>query len=198
MIFVDFLLQGTCARGLFLIYKRNQMFGRKKPGAMLMLLLILNIAAAQPIQQTAKKVTIMDQRLTFITIGAKNLDSLKNFYIQKFGWTPIKTDGIVFFKMNGIILALFPQDELAGDAGVARSGSGFKKFTLAVNYRSEQEVDGVFATLRQRGVHIVKAPHKTAWGGYSGYAADPEDNLWEIAYNPFLKLDDKGNVSDHQ
>ena len=27
----------------------------------------------------------------------------------------------------------------------------------------------------------------TTWGGYSGYIADPDGFLWEIAHNPFLQ-----------
>ncbi len=140
----------------------------------------------------------MEQRLSFITLGAKNLDSLKNFYVEKFKWTPVKTDGIVFFKMNGFILALFPADELAQDVGVQSGAPGFKQFTLAINYRSEQEVDGIFDTLEKRGVKVIKAPQKASWGGYSGYVADSEDNLWEIAYNPFLEMDAEGNVAGHE
>jgi len=140
----------------------------------------------------------MEQRLTFITLGAKDTSALKQFYIEKFGWTAIKTGGIIFFKMNGFILALYPADELANDAGVMLDGTGFKKFTLAINYRSEKEVDEVFKMLKSRNVRIVKAPQKASWGGYSGYAADPENNLWEIAYNPFLELDSNGNVAAHQ
>ncbi len=140
----------------------------------------------------------MEQRLTFITLGAKDMNALKQFYIEKFGWTPIKTDGIVFFKMNGFILSIFPADELAKDADVSKEGNGFKKFTLAINYRSEAEVDKKFAALKSKGVRIVKLPKKASWGGYSGYVADIEDNLWEIAYNPFLRLDNNGCVTDHQ
>ena len=140
----------------------------------------------------------MEQRLTFITLGAKDTSALKQFYIEKFGWTPIKTDGIVFFKMNGFILSIFPVDELAEDAGVSKEGSGFKKFTLAINYRSEAEVDREFAVMKSKGVRVVKTPKKASWGGYSGYVADIEDNLWEIAYNPFLELDNNGSVTTHQ
>lgn len=61
----------------------------------------------------------MQQRLSFITLGVNDLDSVKNFYIEKFGWKPLKdSDGIVFFKLNGFILALFPNEELAKDANL--------------------------------------------------------------------------------
>jgi uncharacterized glyoxalase superfamily protein PhnB len=69
---------------------------------------------------------------------------------------------------------------------------------MAINYRSEKEVDEAFEMLKSRNVHIVKTPRKASWGGYSGYVADPENNLWEIAYNPFLELDPNGNVAAHQ
>jgi catechol 2,3-dioxygenase-like lactoylglutathione lyase family enzyme len=141
----------------------------------------------------------MDQRLNFITIGADNLDKLKEFYIDKFGWTPIKDDdGIVFFKLNGFILSLYPANELAADAGILQDGLGFKRFTLSINYRSEDEVNQVFETLRNRGVAIIKSPQKVFWGGYSGYLKDIENNLWEIAFNPFLALNEVGGISAHQ
>jgi uncharacterized protein len=141
----------------------------------------------------------MEQRLSFITLGVKDLDKLKQFYIEKFGWAPLNdSGGIVFFKLNGFILALFPADELAADAGIAQDGKGFKRFSLSINYKSEKEVDEVFKALKNSGVDIVKAPQKASWGGYSSYVADPEGNLWEIAFNPFLEIDKTGNIIAHQ
>lgn len=141
----------------------------------------------------------MIQKISFITIGVDNLEKVKRFYIDKFGWKPLKdSDGIVFFKMNGFILGLFPNEELAEDAGVANDGKGFKRFALAINLRSEKEVDDMFSELEQKGVKIVKAPEKVHWGGYRGYVADVENNLWELAYNPFLEMDEEGNVSSHK
>ncbi len=169
----------------------------------LLLVLIVSASNAQnkadSVQPGTKTDQIMEQRLTFITIGCADLNKLKQFYIDKFKWAPLKdSDGIVFFKLNGFILSLFPVNELAADAGVPGDGTGFKKFTLAINYKSEKEVDEVFKTLQDRGVKIIKAPQKASWGGYSGYVADIEDNLWEIAFNPFLEMYDKGNVSTHR
>jgi uncharacterized protein len=140
----------------------------------------------------------MEQRLSFITIGAKDIHKLKQFYIEKFGWSPLKDNGgIVFFKMNGFILGLYSTEELAIDAGVSNDGEGFKRFTLSVNLRSVMEVDELFKILDAKGVRIIKAPQKASWGGHSGYVADIEDNLWEIAYNPFLEMDSAGNVLIH-
>ncbi len=141
----------------------------------------------------------MKQLLNFITLGVDDLDKVKKFYQEKFGWTPLKdSNGIAFFKLNGFILGLFPNNELAKDAGVPDDGRGFKRFTLAINFKTEQEVDKAFDDLKQKGVKIIKAPEKVFWGGYRGYIADIENNLWEIAYNPFLELDSEGNVVTHK
>jgi uncharacterized glyoxalase superfamily protein PhnB len=99
--------------------------------------------------------------------------------------------------MNGFILGLYSTEELAKDAGVSSDGEGFKRFTLSVNFRSVKEVDETFKILGAKGVRIIKEPQKASWGGYSGYVADMEDNLWEIAYNPFLEMDSAGNFLTH-
>ena len=79
----------------------------------------------------------MQQRLSFLTIGVNDLEQMKNFYIEKFGWQPMKdNDGIVFFKLNGFILGLFPANELAEDIGISQDGSGFKRITTAINFSS--------------------------------------------------------------
>lgn len=129
----------------------------------------------------------MVQQLSFLTIGVRDLDAMKNWYNTIFGWEPMKQEGdIVFYKMNGLIFALFPFEELAKDIGVSSEGNGFKKFTLAINLSSEAAIDNQFEEFRKKGVTIVKPPEKVFWGGYSGYIADPENNYWEFAYNPFL------------
>ena len=138
----------------------------------------------------------MEQRLTIIGLGVKNLKVSSEFYEEKFGWkkTESSNESIVFFQLNGMLLSLYPIDKLAEDAGVSIEGEGFKAFSLAYNTRTKEEVDTLIETLEAKGVKIVKQPEKVFWGGYSSYIADPDDNLWEIAFNPYLKLDEKGNV----
>lgn len=138
----------------------------------------------------------MEQRLTFITLGVNNLETSRIFYKEIFGWKEESnsSDDVVFFKLNGIMLSLFPKEELAKDANVSAKGNGFRPFSLAHNLRSESEVDTLFSELKAKGVTVLKEPQKVFWGGYSGYIADPDGNLWEIAYNPFLPLDESGNV----
>lgn len=130
----------------------------------------------------------MEQRLTFITLGANDLDASVDFYENKFGWkrSEMSQDHIVLFELNGIILSVYSRIELADDAMVEPFGNGFKGFTLSYNVKSEKEVDDIIEDLRGKGVKIVKEPQKVFWGGYSSYVSDPDGTLWEIAFNPFL------------
>ena len=138
----------------------------------------------------------MEQRLTIITLAVADVKASTAFYETCFGW--VKTEDsnafISFFKLNGILLALYERRALAKDANASPSGEGFRGFTLAHNTRSEVEVDQLIAKLREKGVAIVKEPQRVEWGGYSAYISDLDGHLWEIAYNPFLPLDDKGMV----
>lgn len=141
----------------------------------------------------------MKQVLNFLTIGVKDLDVMRKFYTEKFGWTPmIDTEGIAFFKLNGLLLGLYPERELAEDIGIAQDGSSFKRITLAINFRSEEEVDKAMAELKEKGVWVIREAEKVFWGGYRGYVADAEDNYWELAYNPFVEMDEKGNITGYK
>jgi catechol 2,3-dioxygenase-like lactoylglutathione lyase family enzyme len=133
----------------------------------------------------------MEQRLTFMTLGVKDLNSSIDFYENKFGWkrSELSNNELIIYQLNGIYLALYSRNELAKDATVDSVGNGFNGFTFSYNERSEKEVDELIKGLRDKGVKIVKEPQKVFWGGYSSYIADPDENLWEIAYNPYLKND---------
>jgi hypothetical protein len=136
----------------------------------------------------------MQPRLSFITLGVADLDRSKRFYNGVLGWSPIQDNGgIVMYKLNGMVLSLFPQHELMEDAKVSGGANG-ARFTLAQCLRSSEEVDALFVHLQKHEVTITKMPEKVFWGGYSGYFADPDGHLWEIAHNPFLEMDKGGNV----
>lgn len=135
--------------------------------------------------------SVMEQRMTFITLGVTDLNQSIDFYENKFGWkrSDLSNESIIFYELNGIHMALYDREELAKDATVDPSGNGFRSFTMAYNTRSEKEVDDLVENLRKQGAPVIKEPQKVFWGGYSSYIADPDGNLWEIAYNPFLKMD---------
>ncbi|MGF7232917.1 VOC family protein [Arachidicoccus sp.] len=130
----------------------------------------------------------LNQKISFITIGVKDLQKMKSFYKDILGWQTEKDeDGIVFFKMNdGLIFSLFPESELADDIGTIHTSDAYKNFSFAINLPSQKEVDDFFQILMEKKVAIQKMPEPVFWGGYRGYFADPENNFWEIAYNPFI------------
>jgi len=142
----------------------------------------------------------MEQRLTMVTLGVNDLKVSSQFYEEKFGWKKMKSSNefIVFFQLNGILLSLYPKEKLAEDAGVSSKGNGFKAFTLAFNTRTKEDVDELIEKLEAEGVKIIKKPERTSWGGYSSYMSDPDENLWEIAFNPFLPLDENGNTVENK
>lgn len=141
----------------------------------------------------------MEQRLSVITLGVANLARSRVFYEQGLGWTVGGAEKqIAFYQLNGLILALYPRGALAQDVGVVAEGNGFAGIALAHNVRSHKEVDEVLAQAEQAeqaGGRIVKPAEEAFWGGYSGYFADPDGHLWEVAHNPFWTLDATGNVS---
>ena len=126
----------------------------------------------------------MRQHVSVITLGVRDLDRAKRFYVDGLGWSILQQedDWICFTLGDGSpVLALYPWDSLAEDAEVPAQGTGFRGVTLAYNVRSEQRVDEVLREAERAGGTIVKPARRADWGGYSGYFADPEGQLWEVA-----------------
>lgn len=137
----------------------------------------------------------MEQRMSVVTIGVADLERSQRFYEQGLGWTVGYTgEQITFFQLNGLIFGLYPRDALAEDAQVPNERTGFSGITLAYCARSKEEVDEVLERAEDAGAYIIKPAQDVFWGGYSGYFSDPDGHLWEVAYNPYWKIDEKGNV----
>ena len=127
----------------------------------------------------------MEQRVSVITLGVKDLEAATRFYEDGLGLPRLKTPpSVTFFEMGKTWLALWSREDLAEDAGVAVDGGGFRGFSLAHNVRSREEVDALLAHVERFGAKVTKRGHETSWGGYTGYFADPEGFLWEVAWNP--------------
>jgi len=133
----------------------------------------------------------MEPRITLITLGVTDLERATRFYAECLELPRHPWPGnIAFFATQGTMLALYPRAALAADAGVAPEGTGFPGFTLAHNVASAAAVDALLAHVQAWGAPIVKPAQSAEWGGYSGYFADPDGYLWEVAYNPFLSVED--------
>ena len=137
----------------------------------------------------------MEQRLSLVTLGVADLERSANFYEGGLGWTRgSREEGVIFFQMPGMIFSLYPREALADDIGVAELAEGTGAVTLAYNARSREDVDTVLAQAIKAGATSIKSAKDEFWGGYSGYFADPDGHLWEVAFNPFWDIDDAGNV----
>ena len=132
----------------------------------------------------------MKARISLITLGVDDLVRSRDFY-GRLGFVLRKesNDSVIFFEMcDRLTLALFSREALAEDADVPSDGQGFRGFALAHNVATEAEVDEVIAHAVACGASLVKPAQKAFWGGYSGYFADPDGFLWEVAFNPFMDL----------
>jgi uncharacterized protein len=136
----------------------------------------------------------MEQRLTLITLGVRDLARARAFY-EALGWTSgaAPEDDVVFFQAGGMVVALWDRARLAEDSGV-EDGGGWGGVTLAYNVRSPEEVDAVTEEARRAGANIVREPAETFWGGYSSAFVDPEGHPWEVAHNPRWTIHDDGSL----
>lgn len=136
----------------------------------------------------------MEPRISLITLGVSNLERSVAFYRDGLG---LPTAGIIgqefehgavaFFPLSGgLKLALWAQDDLAHDTGLATAPLSPTGFALAHNVRDRSEVVAVMAAAEQAGASVVKPPQDTFYGGYAGYFQDPDGHLWEVAWNPAM------------
>lgn len=135
------------------------------------------------------------QRVTLITLGVADLARSKAFYAA-LGWTPEEvSDSVVFYDLGGLKLGLFGLQSLAEDQGRPEAPLGTGAMTLAQNFNSRAAVDEAFARALKVGAKALKRPEAVFWGGYSGYYADPDGHVWEVAHNPFWPLDADGKLT---
>jgi catechol 2,3-dioxygenase-like lactoylglutathione lyase family enzyme len=133
----------------------------------------------------------MKARITLLTLGVDDLQRSVRFYRDGLG---LKTEGIVgtqfehgavaFFDLQpGLRLALWPRGSIAHDTGIPPGKPAATEFTIGHNVSSRTEVDAVMQQAKEAGATIVKPAHATFWGGYAGYFQDPDQHLWEVAWN---------------
>jgi uncharacterized protein len=137
----------------------------------------------------------MEQRLSLVTLGVRDLARARAFY-EALGWktNAAPDDDVVFFQAGGMVFALWGRTQLAEDSGVEDAG-GWGGITLAHNVRSPTEVDAVLAEAEAAGATIPRRGAATFWGGYSGVFVDPDGHPWEVAHNPHWMLSEDGSVS---
>lgn len=134
----------------------------------------------------------MKPHISVLTIGVADLERSLMFYRDGLG---LPTEGIVgrefehgavaFFDLSGgLKLALWAQDDVAHDTGLAKTPISPTSFTIGHNVTHREEVNEVMAQASGAGAEIVKRPQDTFYGGYAGYFRDPDGHLWEVVWNP--------------
>jgi catechol 2,3-dioxygenase-like lactoylglutathione lyase family enzyme len=141
--------------------------------------------------------TELPSRLSAVTLGARDLPTLRRFY-GGLGWSevPGSDDSWASYLLGGVLLALFPLGDLAEEAAPdLPPPAGWSGITLACNVDSEEQVDSAFEAAVAAGATPVAAPVTRSWGGRSAYFADPEGNRWEIAFASSAVFDERGALT---
>src|SRR5580704_12572179 len=158
--------------------------------------IITGIAAMALLPSAERSVDTMEQRLSLLTLGVKDLARSKRFYADGLGWKPVYEDKqIVFFQAGGMVFALFLTMELAKDFNGDSASFGRAPIAMGYNVRTKEEVDPLISRALSAGATILKPARDAVWGGYSGYFADPDGFAWEIAWNPAWKLEADGSLT---
>ena len=136
----------------------------------------------------------MEQRLSMITLGVRDLDRSRRFY-EALGWTAGTGDpgDPVFFQAGGMVVALWDRAKLAEDSMVT-DGGGWGGMTLAFCTRSRDEVDEITEEARAAGGTVGREPAETFWGGYDSIVIDSDGHPWEIAHNPRWTIEEDGSL----
>jgi uncharacterized protein len=137
----------------------------------------------------------VQQQVSIITLGIREPERSKRFYIDGFGWKPVfDDDQVVLYQMNGFVLSTWVTRELEQDmqrTGLVTPGA----FSLAHNVMSAHDVDCLIERLAAVGGRILRHGDPPPHGGYRGYVTDPDDHAWEIIWNPTWVIDDRGHVT---
>lgn len=141
--------------------------------------------------------TDLEQRLSLITLGVDDLTNARAFY-RRLGWreSGAGNEHVAFFQLGAIVLGLYGRTALAVEAGVpdAAGQDLFGGIALAYNVREQADVDTVLEEAVAAGGRLLRAGESRFWGGYSGYFADPEGHVWEVAWNPLFPIAEDGSV----
>jgi uncharacterized protein len=126
----------------------------------------------------------MQQQVDAITLGTKDLDRARQFYIEGLG-CPILADHGEFVSLRlgevSSTLALYHWDALAADAGVPAEGSGFRAFMVSAIVDSQERVDEIMAQAVQAGGKLLKPARRALWGGYTGHVTDLDGYVLKVA-----------------
>lgn len=130
----------------------------------------------------------MKSAISYITLAVTDLSVMKHFYdalgFEIYKQSDDKSHPYVMYKSDALILALYPKELLAKQAGCeVNELNNNGAMSLSLNVESKSDVDATLSLAKKLNADITKEPFEPAWGGYCCYFKDPENNLWEIVWN---------------
>jgi uncharacterized protein len=144
----------------------------------------------------------MRPHIDVITLAVGDLDAALAFYRDGLG---LESPGVIgtefagddtqpagavaMFQLDGgLILALYPRQELAKDGHISLGSPSAGEFSIGHVVASRADVDALLARAERAGATLTQAAHDRPWGIYSGYFRDLDGHLWEIMWNPQLEV----------
>jgi uncharacterized protein len=133
------------------------------------------------------------------TRRARDIERSRRFYRDGLGgpMSLASTEDVAFFRIGGVMLALYKREMLTADANLSPEGSGLAGIGLAHNVAARELVDAALEAAVHVGGTLLKPGTETEWGGHTGYFADPDGFPWEIAWNPEFPLREDGQSTRH-
>lgn len=137
----------------------------------------------------------VDPRINMIMVSARDIAALRLFYEDGLGWTPWMpaSAGSVAYKVGTAVLIFVNADYLASESGVPATDAS--KAHLATFVSTREEVDAAFGRAVEAGARVTSPVRDRDQGLYSGYFADPEDNVWEVVWSPHMPLASDGSLN---
>lgn len=139
----------------------------------------------------------MQPRCTIVTLGVRDLERARRFYVDGLGW-PVEVDvpgqGIYLRWGSGQLLCLFDVAQLAAEVGGTQVDPG-GAVVLGHNVASDKEVMEALEAVRVLGATVLSSGQSREWGGFSGFFADLDGYRWEVAHNPGLLVGEDGSVT---
>lgn len=131
----------------------------------------------------------MDQRLSLVTLGVRDLPRSRIFY-ESLGWqaSSASCDQVCFFQTGSMAMALYPLESLLGDSGKADAAPVPGGITLGINVPLRDDVDRELSCVLAQGATLLQPATDTPWGGRTTYFADPDGHPWEISWVPMFPL----------
>jgi len=137
--------------------------------------------------ENTKGFGIDNMKIEHVAIWARDIEKLRNFYVQYFGATPNKkyTNGEKKFSSYFLNFDTGARLEIMQMPSVPESADNpHKQFTgiihIAISVGSAEIVDTLTSDLSRNGYQVLDGPRKTGDGYYESVVLDPENNRVEI------------------